>query len=259
MRMFLWWLCLFLSTAARAEPPYSGTIFLDPDIITSSDPTTYSGLTYTGRGNRVMFARRVNAFVTYNASLFNAFYSDGLQIEFQVNPEYGSVASAQVEVALYAPVIGRLPRALRANVLTGWVHRGDEAFGGGNQKLLIHTGSIAQGYIADGILEEAFVHEASHSSLDGPHAASSGWLAAQQSDAEFISTYARDNPTREDVAETFLVYLAARCRSSRVPVAMVNTIEATVPARLDYFESAQLALAPVVCDWEVFRNGFETP
>ena len=24
-------------------------------------------------------------------------------------------------------------------------------------------------------------------------------------------------------------------------------------------ESAQLALAPVVCDWEVFRNGFETP
>ena len=38
--------------------------------------------------------------------------------------------------------------------------------------------------------------------MDGPHAASAGWLAAQAADPEFISTYARDNPTREDIAES---------------------------------------------------------
>jgi hypothetical protein len=27
-----------------ADPPFGGTIFIDPDIITSSDPTTYTGL-----------------------------------------------------------------------------------------------------------------------------------------------------------------------------------------------------------------------
>ena len=34
-------------------------------------------------------------------------------------------------------------------------------------------------------------------------AESEGWLSAQDKDCEFISTYARDNPIREDVADDF--------------------------------------------------------
>ena len=29
-----------------STPPFSGTIFIDPDIITPNDPTTFTGLSY---------------------------------------------------------------------------------------------------------------------------------------------------------------------------------------------------------------------
>jgi hypothetical protein len=147
---------------AASAPPYSGTIFLDPDIITSADPTAFTKLEFAGRGQRLMFDRLVNNFVQLDAFLFKATFNDLPSVEIQVNPEFANEAAASTVALQYVPVIGRLPRALRRDVKTVWIHRGDEAFGGGNNNLLIHTGSIAQGYIADGILEETLVHEASH-------------------------------------------------------------------------------------------------
>ena len=40
----------FAMPFAKASPPFDGTIFLDPDVITESDPTTYQKLTDTGLG-----------------------------------------------------------------------------------------------------------------------------------------------------------------------------------------------------------------
>jgi hypothetical protein len=229
---------------AASAPPYSGTIFLDPDIITAADPTAFTGLRYAGRGQRSMYDRRVNRYVTLDAYLFNATFNDLPPVEIQVNPEFASRAAARAAAIQYVPVIGRLPRALRRDVQTVWIHRGDEAFGGGNNNLLIHTGSIAQGYIADGILEETLVHEASHSSLDAANATSAGWRAAQAADGEFISTYARDNPDREDIAESFLVWLAVRFARADINNSYANTVRNTIPNRLRYFDSLNLELAP---------------
>ena len=225
-------------------PPFSGTIFIDPDIITAADPTTFVGLTAKGQGLRSMFDRRVGAFVQLQAYLFDATFSDGLMAEVQVNPEFGSVDAARAYAEKYAPAIGRLPRALRVSVATVWIHEGVNPFGGGNNNLLIHDG---QGdlYIAQGILEETFVHEATHTSLDAAHASSSGWLTAQTRDGNFISTYARDFPTREDLAETFLTWLAVRYRSARITPALANTITQTVPNRLLYFDSLGLNILPI--------------
>lgn len=227
------------SPAVRAVPPFSGTIFLDPDIITESDPTTFRRLDDAGRGSRVMFDRRLDRYATFNAFLFNAYYSDGLKIEIQVNPEFGSQAAARVEAAKYAPVIGRLPVYLRVDVKTSWIHRGVEPFGGGNNNLLIHTGQSAS-YEADGILEETLFHEAAHTSMDARHANSAGWRAAQTADAEFISTYARDNPTREDIAESVLPWFAVRHRRDRISTELADTFAATIPNRIAYFDSLKL-------------------
>jgi hypothetical protein len=118
-------------------------------------------------------------------------------------------------------------------------------FGGGNNNLLIHTGQ-ADEYIEDGILEETLVHEASHTSLDADHADAPGWIAAQVADAEFITTYARDNSTREDIAETFLVWLAIRHRSDRISETLRQTIEVTTPNRIAYFDEQAFDLFPIV-------------
>ena len=225
-------------------PPFQGTIFIDPDIITASDPTTLVSLTASGRGSRTMFDRRVNNWTTVDAYLFNATFDDGLVSEVQVNPEFGSVAASQSVAEFYARAIGRLPTALRRDVRTVWIHHGVQPFGGGNNNILIHVGQ-ADRYVADGILEETLVHEAAHTSLDAQHASASGWLAAQAADPTFISTYARDNRAREDIAESFLPYLAVRHRSDRISASLRATIVAAIPNRIAYFDRQALQLHPI--------------
>lgn len=225
-------------------PPFGGTIFIDPDIITSADPTTFEGLTPGGQGIRTMYDRRVDDWIDVSAYLFDATFDDGLTAEIQVNPEFGSSAAAEAQALLYAEVIGRLPTALRVDVETVWIHRGVEPFGGGNNNLLIHVGQ-ADLYVADGILEETFAHEAAHTSLDATHSAAPGWLEAQAADPTFISDYARDNRDREDIAESFLPYLAVRFRSDRISSELANTILATMPNRIAYFDALGLDMYPI--------------
>jgi hypothetical protein len=224
-------------------PPFSGTIFIDPDIITPADPSTYVALVPAGQDTRVMFDRRA-AWITTDPFLFDATYDDGLTIEVQVNPEFGSSAASQVVAEFYAEVIGRLPTALRIEVETVWIHKGIQLFGGGNNNLLIHVGQ-GDSYIADGILEETLMHESVHTSLDAAHATAARWMAAQDADPAFISTYARDFPFREDLAESFVPYFAAEYRSDRISESLLATILETIPNRIDYFSGLGLDMFPI--------------
>jgi len=228
----------------KIQPPFAGTIFLDPDIITDSDKTTFVSLSYAGQATRTMFDRRVNNWIDVTPFLFNSTYDDGLSIEIQVNPEFQRSDAAEIEALKFAEVIGRLPTALRIDVETVWIHKGTEPFGGGNNNILIHTGQSTL-YENDGILEETLVHEASHTSLDSKHSNSSGWVSAQESDGNFISTYARDNPTREDIAETFLLYMAIRYRSDRIDQLLEDKILETIPNRIMYFDDQNFNMYPI--------------
>ena len=226
------------------EPPFSGTIFIAPNIITSSDPSTFQELTYAGQGSRRMFDRRVNGWITVNAYLFDASFDDGLRAEVQVNPEFGGPEEARVEAEKYAEVIGRLPTVLREDVQTVWIHQGTQLFGGGNNNLLIHVGRGAL-YEADGILEETLMHEAAHTSLDAAHARAPGWLAAQAADGDFISTYAKQHPLREDIAESFVPWVAVRYRPDRISQSLANIILSTIPNRLAYFDAQSFDMHPI--------------
>lgn len=229
---------------AQLTPPFDGTIFLDADIITSSDPTTFTDLSYIGQDERTMFDRRVNGWITVNPFLFNANFEDGLSIEVQINPEFQNIADAEIQALKYAEVIGRLPTALRIDVETAWIHMGNEPFGGGNNNLLIHTGQSTL-YENDGILEETLIHEAAHTSLDAFHSASIGWTNAQNSDPTFISTYARDNSTREDIAESFLLYVAIQYKSDRISASLKSKILEAIPNRLEYFDTQNFKMYPI--------------
>lgn len=231
---------------APLQPPFGGTIFIDRDIITASDPTTFTGLVYAGQETRTMFDRRApTGWITITPYLFDATFDDGLRAEIQVNPEFGSPAASQIEAEFYAQAIGRIPTGLRTEVETVWIHKGVEPFGGGNNNILIHIGQ-ADLYVVDGILEETLIHEAAHTSLDPVHARASGWISAQAADPTFISTYARDNPTREDIAESFVPYLAIRYRVDRISEELRAVIEQAMPNRIAYFDSLLLDMYPIV-------------
>lgn len=226
------------------EPPFRGTAFIDPDLIVASDPSTLRSLEYSGLDTRRMFDRRADAFVLTDAYLFNATFESETVVEIQVNAEFGDVATAERHAAFYARAIGQLPAGLRTRVETVWIHRGDMPFGGGNDNILIHTGKAAE-YLRDGVLEEILMHEAAHTSLDPVHAAADAWLAAQAADGGFISDYARDHPGREDVAESFGPFFAVRHRRERISRDMAQTIEATMPNRIEFFDRLELDVHPV--------------
>lgn len=204
-------------TPATTAPLIHGTVFLSPEIITEDDPSAFESVTAAGTEPREMYDRRVREMVESEVHLFDAVYSDGLCIQFQVNTELGDEEAAQALVDQYAPVVGRLPGWLRRDVTRVWMQPGDELFAGGNDIILIHTGAIAEDYIARGVLEEALAHEAAHTSLDALLAQDESWIEAQQADAAFISDYAAEHPQREDVAETLVPWLAVCCGETRIP------------------------------------------
>ena len=231
--------------ALAADPPYYGTIFIDPGIVTEADPTAYQGLDNARQRQRFVFDRRPDAWSTVSMYVFDVHYDDGLLIEAQVNPEFGGVAAAREQAERYARMVGQLPRGLRIGVRTLTIHRGNELLGGGGHDILIHT-EHAEASMQKGVLEEELMHEAAHSSLDTDHKTDPAWLEAQRADGNFISEYARDFPNREDIAESFNAYFIARQRADRVPASTLRTIERTMPKRIAYFAAQRLDMYPAL-------------
>ena len=87
-----------------------------------------------------MFDRRQNGWVRNKVYLFIAKYDDGLPIEIQDGPEFGSTETARKVATKYADVTGRLTTSSRKDLETVWIHKGINPFGGGNDSRLIHTG-----------------------------------------------------------------------------------------------------------------------
>ena len=69
-------------------------------------------------------------------------------------------------------------------------------------------------------------------------------IADSTADGNFISTYARDYPNREDVAESFPMYYAQRYKPTRIPQSLRETIIKTMPNRILYFDKNLPGLEP---------------
>jgi hypothetical protein len=225
-------------------------------VITSTDRSTTVSTTYVGQFPRTLYDRRPNNWVTVNAYVFNTVFDDGLQTEIAVNPEFG-LTGATAQANKYGTEIGRLPNVLRSGVEMVGIHAGVYPFGGGlvdlsHRGITVHTGQGDQyaTYPAGSVLEEALLHEATHAKLQS-RSNTAGWLAAQAADPEYISTYARDSVDTqgihtEDIAESFLPWLAVRYQRDRISQSTYNTITATIPHRLDYFDNQSFNMYPFV-------------
>jgi len=239
------------------NPPFFGTIFITGDIITSTDPSLFSEIEYKGTGSRGMYDRRNGgSFNNVEAYLFDTSFTDGLKTEIQVNPEF-TLDEATVEANKYAFLIGQLPTALRKDVETMWIHKGTEAYGGGNNNLLVHTG-MSEEYennSTGNIIEETLIHEATHTSIDTYHypnggwtnsgySEGEGWINAVENDKEcYISTYARDFPYREDLAELMPLYVAVRYFPERISSELRDKVLSCNINRIKYLDSQNLDMS----------------
>ena len=244
--------CLVSPATGRAAPVFNDTLEISSAIITSSDETTLLQLRYVGTGRRRMLDLRLatgGLLVDYEAFLFDATFSaargsTGTQhIEFQVNPEYGTQGAASAAVEQFASALGHVPSVLRTRVATVSIHKGLHRSVAQNDNLVIHA-DFAEDKDRLGSLEELITHEVAHLALD-QHLRTQGWRDARADDGEFVSQYAASAPDVEDVAESFVAYLAVRYRSDRIPSRARIMIEQTIQSRLRYFDSLALDLFPI--------------
>ena len=164
------------------------------------------------------------------------------------NTEFKNPDNAFQEAFFYSEIIGRLPNFLLTNVKTVWIHKGNKDYGGGNQNLLIHIGRSLE-YIAKEILEEVFIHEGAHASLDwdwGGVIDQAEWKKVAKKDKEYISKYAKKYPKREDVAESIVPWIAVRYRLDRISNVDAETILKTIPNRLKFFDEQNFDMYPLV-------------
>ena len=223
--------------------PFDGTVFVTNNILNSSDKSSFISLKKIPNKERTMFDRRINddskdyaqgSWIKITPFLFKAFFSDGSEIEVQVNDEFENNTNAESVALSYLEVIGKLPKLFRKDVETVWIHKGNEDFGGGNNNLLIHHDRGLE-YQRDGFLEEVFLHEAAHTSLDSNHSTSKAWINAQLADnGNFISHYAKKYPKREDIAETFPLCFALEFKRDRLEDEVIQKIEKAIPNRIKY-------------------------
>ena len=183
--------------------PYRGSIYISNNILNSSDNSTFTSIESIPDNPRTMYDFRNNgSWIKITPFLFKAKFSDDSEIEVQVNSEFENKTNAEKIALIYLEEIGRLPKLFRKNLERVWIHKGYENFAGGNNNFLIYhdTCLIHKEY---GLLEEIFLHEGVHTSLDSDHSLSNGWINAQKADnGNFISDYAKQYPKREDLAET---------------------------------------------------------
>jgi hypothetical protein len=223
-----------------ADPPFANTSVPCSDIIRTTDPTAFTGLTYVGEAERDVWDRRANGPTRLTFVLYNATYDDGTTVEVRVEKDTFKEQAANYGRD-YSKAFGQLPIGVRTRVKALSIMTGNEPWGGGLDDIIIHSG---RAYAIDHITEETLLHEAAHTSL-GDYNLSPEWKAAQQADNTFISVYARDESEREDVAESYVAYLAIRYCAARISKTDADKIVQAIPNRIAFFDAKQLAMHPI--------------
>ena len=205
----------------------------DFDIITTSDPTDFCRLEYTGRSQQEMPDKTSDGELFAQAITFNAHFNHGPPIAVAMDIDFDTTSAAEVDALRYATRLGKLPLVLRSGVNRLVVHKGQpDTTAFSDVGLIVVYSANAARRIQTNDLEETLLHESVHATWDAPHAVSNDWRNAQNQDNFFISNYAMGLPEREDLAESALFAYALNANPNRLPAADAEAISRAIPARI---------------------------
>jgi hypothetical protein len=247
-----------------SQPPYAGTaVDVAFSLLISGpprptyygiDPTTLHLLSYVGIETRArVYDLRTDAgFISMDVHVFKAYYNgliDGRVkvIDIEVTTKLGSVNGIVSYYAdLYAKCVGRLPKTFRDVIDRLWILEGSDRWAAildsEINNILIYVDYFQDNHLF--FIHSVMLHEAGHLYLDSKYKYDADWIKAQKDDGQFISTYARDNSLREDLAESILAFFAVRHRADRIEYRVRNEIINTIPNRIKFFESLNLDMSP---------------
>jgi len=233
------------------EPPFGGTMWDLPDLITSSDYTIYSTSSYQGIETRLFYDKSIPDFINYPAHIYKVNFGDGLSVDFEIYTEFTLEEAGNIEQK-YAPLIGQLGKDLRRNIKSFEFLKGEEVASAQRSddlnyaNITLHTGwlnNVVQTRPDGDKTEELLIHESAHLSIDPYIYGQQGWTDAVNLDGNYLSTYAKDNPDSEDIAETFQAYIAVKYFPDRISNSLRDTILSVCLNRFKYFDTLNLDLS----------------
>jgi len=233
------------------DPPFAGTLWELPDLISSSDYTVFSTSIYEGIETRLFYDEAITDFINYPAHIFKVNFGDGLSIDFEIYSEFSEQEAISIEQK-YAPIVGQLGKELRKNIKSIEFLKGDSVASAQRSIDLSYANitfhidwlnNTVETRPGGDRTEELLIHESAHLSIDPYVYNQQGWIDAVILDNNYISTYAKENPDTEDVAENFQAYIAVKYFPERISNSLRDTILSVCLNRFKYFDSLNFDLS----------------
>ncbi len=265
--IFLLIFCFNTVTVATEDPQQSsnfdydyifeqGSVWIDKDIITKKDPSSFVSLEFIEEKQIEWWDQRTwkinekqyettNQKIFFNAFIFRAFFEKSHDILIRVNSEFKTQKKAEKQAAIYAKIYGQMPNFLKERARSLTIHKGNFGWLGGNEDVIIYT-NLSRAHS-----EEAMFHELTHVSLDFQFDGSvneNEWRNSILQDKYYITRYAYDYFFQEDIAETTLWWFATKCKPNTVSKKNYNKVIKHLPNRLKYLDSQDYDFYPVVCE-----------
>lgn len=226
----------FLFRSLGSPPPYINSIVsTDFDFILDTDPSTFESLEFVEMAIKEMPGLSSGA-LTANAYIYQAAFSDDTRVQIWAHDSFASRDAARIYAETVASAIGQQPKLVRSALNHVVLHTGDSgAFAEELTGFFVIYEKNIDTRVANHDLQETVFHEGIHVALEHEHASSAEWLLAQASDPGFITEYAEERPTKEDVPESAIFAWALLNHPGRLPQEVEAIVRAQMPSRIEYF------------------------
>ena len=248
------------SLSSPSQLPNHDTMNISTNMIYStliepSDPSFLTEVTYIETAlrypTRTLYYREGTE--PFEVHIYRAVYSNGHEMNFNIDTAF-TLEEAKSEAEKIAYMYGQVPGLLLVGMDDFVLFRGEGHPSSGRVTRFYTQVMQNLGHF----VEENFMHDMAHASLDWdepngskqqfdiaddktliPHRGvlnKNEWVTVAREDDYFVSYYAKENPEREDIAESIIQYLVLRWRPERFDPFVLKFIEETIPGRISYLD-----------------------
>ena len=224
----------------QAVPPLfiNSIVSTEIDFIQEEDSNSFINIQYLGQDDKEMPDSRTNELFDIGTYIFEVNFSNGGSIEIWAHSSFGGESAAQEYADKLTDRLGKLPEFMRDIISHVVLHKGNAgAFAESEANFFVLYSDNMDIRINNNDLEETVFHESVHATLDSDYLQNNNWLQAQIRDNTFITQYAKDNPDKEDMAESALFAYTMIKYPGRLSVDIEQWVHANIPNRYAFFES----------------------
>lgn len=228
----------FINIKAQTPLFPNSVVSNDIDFIVETDPDAFENLSFVGRMDKEMPSSISNELFDTNTFIFEATFSDDETLEIWCHSAFETETAAREYAEKISPRLGKLP-AFQRNLLNHVVvHKGDAtAFAEIEGRFFMLYSDNIDDRISTNDLEETIFHESVHASYQSLYENDPIWLNAQMSDPTFITEYAQNNVSLEDMAESALFAYTYITQPGRLSPDIEQWLETNIPNRIEFFRT----------------------